>query len=433
MAFGDRKYYDPIAFCTEALDSERPVIFVSVNYRLGALGFLHCPEAGDYLPPNNGLYDQILAFEWLHTYIRGFNGDLNNMTAIGQSAGAASLSLHNARFRNEPLYQKAIILSGSTTVLVTMTPEEHQSEFLYQAEKLGINTQDRSMTDIAIEVIKAPVDAIRSLEYCGAPCSPSELIPERDWATMLHARHTKPNAWLKSQIICSSTYDGSMSHLVAMGQERTQLAKVFIAICRAKLKMPQCLLDIYELSVHDDDAVALEKICQAVTDVGFYGAAISGLLGASASPETRNYSMLFNIGNPFSELLGKGRFATHTWDIVSLLGAYDDLVPEDYRQGMSEWRRMMLLYCHTGKLPFEVWRPMSQSVILIQKDGIQHLDHKLLVESRAQKLLQIAEQEGGERGFDLLWEKVIRFFLKTGNPRYSHEASDIIKNYCPEL
>ncbi|KAI4254851.1 MAG: hypothetical protein LQ352_002872 [Teloschistes flavicans] len=354
------------------------------------------------------------------------------MTAVGQSAGAASLSLHNACFRSEPLYQKAISLSGSTTVLVTMTPEEHHNEFLYQAEKLGIDTQDRSITDIAIEVADAPTEAIRRLGYCGAPCSPSELIPESDWATMLHARHTKPNSWLESQIVCSSTYDGSMSHLVAMGQERTQLARVFSAICQAKLNEPQYLLDIYHISEHDDDAVALEKICQAVTDVGFYGAAVSGLLGASGSVTTRNYQVLFDIENPFSELLEKGRFATHTWDVVSLLGGYNDLVPEDSRKGISEWRRMILHYCYTGQLPCETWRPLSQSAMLIRKNGIQHLDHDLLTQSRAQKLLHFAEREGGEGGCDLLWEKVIRFFLKTGNPRYSHETAAIVDKYCPE-
>lgn len=312
-----------------------------------------------------------------------------------------------------------------------MTPEEHHNEFLYQAEKLGIDTGDRSIRDIASEVADAPIEAIRSLNYCGAPCCPSELIPESDWATMLHARHIKPNACLESQIVCSSTYDGSMSHLVAMGQERTQLARVFIAICRAKLKEPRFLLDMYHISEEDGDAIALEKICQAVTDVGFYGAAVSGLLGASQSPTTRNYLVLFDIGNPFAELLEKGRFATHTWDIVSLLGGYNNLVPEDLRKGISEWRQMILNYCHTGQLPCETWRPLSQSAMLVRKDGIQHLDHTLLAQSRAQKLLQFAEREGGEGGCDLLWEKVIRFFLKTGNPRYSHEASAIIDRYCP--
>lgn len=313
-----------------------------------------------------------------------------------------------------------------------MTPSEHQREFLYQAEKLGITTHGRSANDIAAEVILAPLDAIRNLNYCGAPCSPSELIPENNWATMEHARHSRPNSWLKSQILCSSTYDGSISHLVAKGQERTQLAGIFFAICRARLKDPQRLLDIYQISEHDDDDAALEKICQAVTDVGFYGAAVSGLLGASKSSSTKNYSVLFDIANPFTQLIEKERFAAHTWDIVSLLGAYDDLLPEDYRRGVSEWRRMVLAYCHTGKPPCGVWQPTSKSALLIGKDGVKCLNHKLLSESQAHRVLQFAEDEAGDSGLDLIWERVLRFFLKTGNPRYSQEVADIVKNYSRE-
>ena len=67
-----------------------------------------------------------------------------------------------------------------------MTPEEHHVEFLYQAKKLGIETRDRSATEIAMEVTKAPIDTFRNLHYCGAPCSSGELIPEVEWATMQH-------------------------------------------------------------------------------------------------------------------------------------------------------------------------------------------------------------------------------------------------------
>ena len=51
---GDRRYYDPVKFCTDALICSKPIVFAAINYRLGALGFLHCPEAADLLPANNG-------------------------------------------------------------------------------------------------------------------------------------------------------------------------------------------------------------------------------------------------------------------------------------------------------------------------------------------------------------------------------------------
>jgi hypothetical protein len=116
---------------------------------------------------------------------------------------------------------------------------------------------------------------------------------------------------------------------------------------------------------------------------------------------------------------------THTWDIVSLLGAYDEMLPDDFRYSISEWRRSILNYCWRGEPSCGAWHKASSSALLIQKDGMKCLDHTTLTESRAQKLLHLTEQEVGEHGFDFLWENVIRFFLKTGNPRYAHEAADI--------
>lgn len=312
-----------------------------------------------------------------------------------------------------------------------MTPEEHQREFLYQIEKLGIETRGRCIRELAMQMIEAPIDAIRSLNYCGAPCSSSELIPDADWATMQHARHAIPNDWLRSQILCSSTYDGSISYLVAKGQERTHLGKIFAAICRARLKNPQHLLDLYQMAEDDDDDVALEKICQVATDIGFYGAAVSGLFGATEKSTTKSYHIIFDIGNPFPGLLKQGRFATHTWDVVSLLGAYDEMVSDDIRCSIAEWRRAILEYCYTGELACGTWYKASQSALLVQKKGVKCLDPTTLTKSRAQKLLLFTEEEGGEHGFDILWEKVVRFFLKTGNPRYAHETADIVAKYAP--
>ncbi|KAL8796205.1 MAG: hypothetical protein Q9182_007418 [Xanthomendoza sp. 2 TL-2023] len=282
------------------------------------------------------------------------------------------------------------------------------------------------MKDIAIEFINAPLDAIRKLEYCGAPCSPSELIADANWATMRHARYTRPNDWLESQILCSSTYDGSISHLVAKGQERTQLAKIFTAICRARLKDPQGLQRIYQISEDDEDDVALEKICQVVTDIGYYGAALSSLRAAATSLKTTSYHVLFDIGNPFTTLLEKERFATHTWDVVSLLGAYDNKLPQDCQHGILEWRQAILTYCHTGNFPGDSSRPKPKSLLVFRKTGVQCLNQAQLADFQPERALQFAEKEGSEHGLDLLWEDVLRFFLKTGNPRYSHEALALV-------
>lgn len=58
LGTGERPYYRPITMVQQALDAGRPLIFVSMQYRLGALGFFHTPEASDIVPANNGLHDQ---------------------------------------------------------------------------------------------------------------------------------------------------------------------------------------------------------------------------------------------------------------------------------------------------------------------------------------------------------------------------------------
>jgi carboxylesterase type B len=94
LGSGNRPYYSPIEFLRQAISKDSPVIFVAINYRLGALGFWHAQTTQDELvPPNNGLHDQILALQWVQKNIAGFGGDPGNVTAVGQSAGGESLSI----------------------------------------------------------------------------------------------------------------------------------------------------------------------------------------------------------------------------------------------------------------------------------------------------------------------------------------------------
>lgn len=72
--------------------SEEPFIAVSFNYRIGSLGFLPSTLSAKEGVLNLGLKDQILMFEWVQENIESFGGDPNNVTLIGLSAGAHSVS-----------------------------------------------------------------------------------------------------------------------------------------------------------------------------------------------------------------------------------------------------------------------------------------------------------------------------------------------------
>ncbi|QDG53850.1 carboxylesterase family protein [Persicimonas caeni] len=93
------------------------VVVVTLDYRLGALGFLAhesfigddptYPAAGNY-----GLLDQIRALEWLQANIAQFGGDPDNITLFGQSAGAASICTLMTLPQAEGLFDRAIMQSG---------------------------------------------------------------------------------------------------------------------------------------------------------------------------------------------------------------------------------------------------------------------------------------------------------------------------------
>ncbi|KAF5307861.1 hypothetical protein FQR65_LT06593 [Abscondita terminalis] len=90
---------------------DQDVVLVTINYRLGALGFL---TTGDSIVPgNNGLKDQNMALKWVKKNIASFGGDPNSITVFGQSAGGASAHYHMLSPLSKDLISRVIVQSGS--------------------------------------------------------------------------------------------------------------------------------------------------------------------------------------------------------------------------------------------------------------------------------------------------------------------------------
>lgn len=96
--------------------AERGVILVSINYRLGVLGYLAHPELSneskDSVSGNYGLLDQVAALRWVRENIASFGGDARNVTIFGESAGALSVEYLLASPTARGLFDKAIVQSG---------------------------------------------------------------------------------------------------------------------------------------------------------------------------------------------------------------------------------------------------------------------------------------------------------------------------------
>jgi para-nitrobenzyl esterase len=97
--------------------AQHDVIVVSVNYRLGPIGFIALPELSAESPHgasgNYGLLDQIAALRWVQENITAFGGDPTRVTAWGQSAGAANIERMMVSPLAEGLFQRAIAESGA--------------------------------------------------------------------------------------------------------------------------------------------------------------------------------------------------------------------------------------------------------------------------------------------------------------------------------
>jgi carboxylesterase type B len=424
LGSANRPYYNPTNFMRHAIERSSPIIFVGINYRLGALGFWHSDHAGDLVPENNGLHDQELAFQWLRDNIGGFGGDIDNVTVIGQSAGGESVSLRTMR---TPLFKRAIMFSGTPVTMPAMTHEEHHKNFLTQAEKLGVqladnNGKERKVEEIAEEVIKTDVEKIRELAWVGLPCTNSSFMPvERPTMEL-----TRKGQWpaldgarkVEAQIVGSTTYDGGISYnMMTRDETRKEHAKGFIKTAQDVLGTANAatLCDIYGIKPGSKDPDALQRVCLFESDIGFFAAALS----IAESGQIENiYLHIFHLPNPFpGPIREQGAFATHTFDIVTLLGgAHEERLPEHYAPIVSTWRDTMLDFAIKGTPPCEKY-DMGGEALLVSEQGVRQVDKEAYLnndERRRARLFELAEQVAGDRGCDVLWVDVCRRFLMNG-------------------
>ncbi|EDS25669.1 carboxylesterase [Culex quinquefasciatus] len=150
---GDSFVYNPLPLLEEG------VVVVTLNYRLGPLGFLCLPEAGIY--GNMGLKDQRMAFRWVQQNISNFGGDPNNVTVFGASAGSTSVQMHYQSEQSRQYFHRVIgqSISGFTHPYFQVQSEE-------KAKKLAklLGCKESSTQDCYETLMKASARRIVRLQ-----------------------------------------------------------------------------------------------------------------------------------------------------------------------------------------------------------------------------------------------------------------------------
>ena len=122
------------------------VVFVSFNYRLGRFGFFAHPalSAADEGPIGNYAFmDQIAAVQWVKENIAAFNGDPEQITLMGESAGGGSVHTLMQAPASKDLIQRAIIMSGGGRSLMGERSITEGTDQYPSAEQIGLNFAEK--------------------------------------------------------------------------------------------------------------------------------------------------------------------------------------------------------------------------------------------------------------------------------------------------
>jgi para-nitrobenzyl esterase len=159
--------------CVPVYDGEglaaKGVVMVTINYRLGVLGYLAHPdltkESSHHASGNYGLLDIIAALQWVRNNIAAFGGDPNNVTTAGQSAGAFAINYLMASPLAKGLFHRAIAESGGAFIGTLSLP---------QAEAAGIKLAQSEGASTIAELRAKSADAVR--EGLGTMTRPVPIV-----------------------------------------------------------------------------------------------------------------------------------------------------------------------------------------------------------------------------------------------------------------
>ena len=194
--------------------AKRGVILVTINYRLGALGFLSHPEltAEQGQSGNYGLMDQISALQWVKDNIAAFGGDPSRITVFGQSAGAMSVKTLLISPQSRGLLAGAIIQSGGGLGTRGIAPAQGVSQAFYDAQGKDImdNAGLSSLADMRSASAREVFESIG--KYMAAGKGWVMLSPHADGCTL-------------TESFDEAVFDGSMAQVpIMIGYNKDDMA-----------------------------------------------------------------------------------------------------------------------------------------------------------------------------------------------------------------
>jgi len=201
--------------------TDNNIIFVSFNYRLGALGFFAHPALDNRLGANFGLMDMVAVLKWLKQNIKAFGGDSEQLTIMGVSAGAMGVQLLMVTPEAKGLFNRAISQSGYGTWPKPRIKTVAKMDDSPSAESIAtvlINKISYKTNTAAInkaDLLKIPAtDLVNAVEGFHLPIVDGITLPEE--SALMFARGLQhPVAFMSG----GNSFDGSVFPLANLSNE----------------------------------------------------------------------------------------------------------------------------------------------------------------------------------------------------------------------
>ncbi|KAM0253112.1 hypothetical protein ACHAQJ_007388 [Trichoderma viride] len=188
-------------------DGSDGIIWVAMNYRLGVFGFLAGPSLQADGTANAGLHDQRLALQWVQENIAKFGGDPENVTVMGESAGAGSIMYHLISRRQPVRFKRAITQSiPLSTIIDPLQQENSFQEFLSILNVSSLEEARQLPSSVLIAANSQQIGAAPYNQFAFNPSVDNDLIPDAPTKLLLEGLFTKNIALLSSH----TSYEGAL-------------------------------------------------------------------------------------------------------------------------------------------------------------------------------------------------------------------------------
>lgn len=349
--WADQKLYEGAPFAAQG------IVFVSLNYRLGPLGFFAHPELSEEseheVSGNYGLLDQIAALRWVQRNIAAFGGDPAHVTIFGESAGATSVLALCASPLSAGLFHGAI--AQSTWVADNFTP-------LAGAEEQGIGFAEILVTDPE----RRSLAALRALP------------PDRLWQTL--GQRFQPTAVVDGWALTAPPEDvfaaGAQHDVPLITGTTADEGTAFLALFpdataaafrkRIEERFGAGSEDVLALYPVAKDADVPAQISRMITDDWFVRGT-RAMLNGMGQVESRAWQYVFTRANPKMPALG----AHHAVELPHVFAAVEESAPDADRELSRAMFGYWVNFAKTGDpngagLPsWPAWEPDDEAYLVL--------------------------------------------------------------------